>query len=93
MTPSHSEGHGDTSTIVGAAALAINATVDVDCGVAYAKGLPGAVGRSKPPLATENLLENTDGELRPPPSAFCRANSLLPSVYADARYIDDVIAF
>ena len=39
-------GHGDTSTIVGAAALAINATVDVDCGVAYTKGLPGAIDQN-----------------------------------------------
>ena len=33
--------------------------------------------RSKSPVATENLLENTDG-----------GGSLLPSIYADARYID-----
>ena len=52
-----------------------------------------------PPLATENLLENTDGVPRPPtpvgrstPSVFSRSGStLLPSLYADARYIDDVI--
>ena len=35
-----------------------------------------------PPLATENLLEDTDG-----------CGSLRPSMYADVRYIDDVIAF
>ena len=41
----------------------------------------------KSPLATENLLENTDGV----PSVFFRDGSLLPSIYADGRYIDAVI--
>ena len=48
----------------------------------------------KSPLATENLLQNTDGV--PPsgtPSVFSRDGTLLPSRYADARHIDDVIAF
>ena len=46
-----------------------------------------------PPLATDNLLENTDGVLRPPPrsAVFSRGGTLLPSSYADARYIDAVI--
>lgn len=53
-------------------------------------------GRSRSPLATDHLLENTDGVLRQPPkkrggSEFSRGSSLLPSTYADARYIDDVI--
>ena len=39
-----------------------------------------------PPSATENLLEST-------PSVFSRGGSLLPSIYADARYIDAVIVF
>ena len=51
---------------------------------------------------TENLLENTDGVPRPPPSTpthppspfvFSRDGSLLPSSYADGRSSDDVIAF
>ena len=45
----------------------------------------------------ENLLENTDGVPRPtpppPPALVSRGSSLLPSVYADARCIDDVIVF
>ena len=37
------------------------------------------------------MLENTDGILQsPPPSLFSRGGSLLPSIYADARYIDAV---
>ena len=45
------------------------------------------VSRNKQtPLATENLLENTDGG-RSTPSVFSRSGSLRPSVYADARYI------
>ena len=47
-----------------------------------------AAGRN-PPLATENLLENTDGG-RSTPSVFSRGGSLLPSSYADARNIDAV---
>ena len=44
-------------------------------------------GRSKsPPLATDNLRENTDGVLS-------RGGSLLPSIYADTRSRGDVIAF
>ena len=51
------------------------------------------VDRNKhPPLATENLLENTDGG-RSTPSVFSRGGSLLPSIYADGRSSDDVIAF
>ena len=42
------------------------------------------------PLATDNLLENTDRVLRLP-SVFSQRGSLLPSIYADARYIDAVI--
>ena len=41
-----------------------------------------------PPLATDNLLENADGGT---PSVFSRGGTLLPSVYADARYVDAVI--
>ena len=51
-------------------------------------------GRSKsppPPLATDNLLENTDGVLRPPrpiPSyLLSRGGSLLPSIYADGWWL------
>ena len=50
-------------------------------------------GQSKSPLATDNLLENTDGVLRPVwggrsiPSVFSRGGTLLPSIYADACYI------
>ena len=43
-----------------------------------------------PPLATDNLLENTDGG-RITPSLFPRGGTLLPSSYADARNIDAVI--
>ena len=45
-------------------------------------------GRSKspPPLATENLLDNTDGVLRPPPE-----RGVLPFSYADECCIDAVI--
>ena len=42
---------------------------------------------------TETLLGNTDGSLGWVPSVFSRGGSLLPSLYADGRYIDDVIAF
>ena len=41
---------------------------------------------------TEKLLENTDGG-GAPISVFPRGGSLLPFIYADARYIDAVIAF
>ena len=46
--------------------------------------------RSKSPLATDNLLENTDGEggVRNTPSLFSRGDTLLPSVrvrIADAQ--------
>ena len=57
-------------------------------------------GRSKsPPLATENLLENTDGVLRPPPPEvgaphqyFSVLSGRYPatSIHADARYVDAV---
>ena len=41
---------------------------------------------------TVNLLENTDGVLiTPPHQRFSRDGTLLPSIYADVRYIDDVI--
>ena len=50
----------------------------------------GQLAGVPPPLATENLLENTDGVLRPP-SVFSRDGGLLPSIHADARYIDAVI--
>ena len=49
--------------------------------------LTGGLGSYKagqnPPLATDNLLENTAG--------YPRGGSLLPSSYADACYIDAVI--
>jgi hypothetical protein len=38
-----------------------------------------------PPLATDNLLENTDGVLPGTPSFFPRGGSVPPSVYADGR--------
>ena len=38
-------------------------------------------------MATEILLENTDG-VGAPPAVFSRGGTLLPSSYADARYID-----
>ena len=43
----------------------------------------------------ENLLGNNDGSLRgrSTPSVFSRGGSLLPSIYADGRSSDDVIAF
>ena len=53
-------------------------------------------GRSRsPPLATDNLLENTDGALRPRQCFTSRGGSLLlaASIYADGRSSDDVIAF
>ena len=52
------------------------------------------------PLATENLLENTDGASpltprvkggRSIPSVFSRDGTLLPSSYADARCVDGVV--
>ena len=50
----------------------------------------------KPSLATENLLEDTDGLRRPTPprkpSVTSRCGSLRPSMCADVHYIDDVIA-
>ena len=45
---------------------------------------------SKPPLATENLLENTDG-VGVPHQCSLGGGTLLPSSYADARYIDAVV--
>ena len=44
-----------------------------------------------PPVATDNVLENIDG-VPPPfgsehPIGFSRGGSLLPSSYADTRYI------
>ena len=54
-----------------------------------------------PPLATKNLFEDTDGLRRPPPSkggatrnpsVTSRCGTLRPSIYADVRCIDDVIA-
>ena len=52
----------------------------------------------KYPLATENLLENTGGAPSPSgdqrtPAVFSRGSSPRPSIHADVRYIDDVIAF
>ena len=49
-------------------------------------------GRNQLGVFTENLLENTDGVLRPP-SVFSRDGSMPPSSYADVCCIDDVIAF
>ena len=43
-----------------------------------------------PPLATDNLLESTEGVLRPP-SVFARGCSLLPCSHADACCVDAVI--
>ena len=40
-------------------------------------------------LATETLLENADGVIRP--HRCSRGGTLLPSLYADARYVDAVI--
>ena len=54
----------------------------------FAHHTPSLNGRSKSPLATDNLLESTDGVLHP---KFSRGGSLLPSIYADARYIDAVV--
>ena len=58
-------------------------------------GPAGGLGRSKSPhphtFTTENLLENTDGGT-PTPSSFPPGSTLLPSIYADARYVDAVIA-
>ena len=46
---------------------------------------------------TVNLLENTDGVLRPPSedpiTLLSGRQPATPSIYADARYIDDVLAF
>ena len=47
-------------------------------------------GRSKTPLATDNLLESTDGGRRTT-SVLSRGGTLLPCIYADSRYIDAVI--
>ena len=46
-----------------------------------------------PPLATDNLLENTDGVLRTPISVLSRRQQQQPatSIYADGRSSDDVI--
>ena len=60
----------------------------------------GRSNRHIPSVATETLLETTDGVLRPPTEVggsehpfilFSRGGSLLPSIYADARYIDAVV--
>ena len=52
----------------------------------------GEGGRSKyPPLATDNLLENTDGVLRPHHCSLGAAACY--RLYADGRSPDDVIAF
>ena len=56
---------------------------------AFAQALAGR----NPPLATDNLLENTDGILRPHQCSLGAAACLLPSIYADARYIDAVNCF
>ena len=68
------------------------------------KGAEGYIGtldgRLKSPLATESLIENKDGVLQPPPPRggvgaphqySLGGGSLLPSICADARYIDAVI--
>ena len=61
--------------------------------------------RSKSPLATENLLENTDGVLRPPrdggrgeggsehPISVLSGWQPATSIYADGRTSDDVTTF
>ena len=49
-------------------------------------------GRSKPPVATGNLLENTDGVGAPHHCSHGVAPCYL-LIYADARYIDAVICF
>ena len=49
--------------------------------------------KRKEKVFTERLLENTDGcTPTPPHQCSLGGSSLLPSVYADVRYIDDVIA-
>ena len=50
----------------------------------------GLASHPAPPLTTDNLLENTGG-VRSTLSVFSRDGTLLPSSYADARYIDAVI--
>ena len=69
------------------------------------KGAEGYIGtldgRLKSPLATESLLENKNGALQPPPPPegevgaphqySLGGGTLLPSICADARYIDAVI--
>ena len=58
---------------------------------------PSAVdraGRNKhPPLATDNLLENTDGGAPTTTPHHCSlgAAPCIPSIYADARYNDAVL--
>ena len=47
-------------------------------------------GQSKPCLATEIMLEKTDGG-RSTPSLYSQGGALLPSIYADVRYIGAVI--
>ena len=58
------------------------------------KAVPGSSKSkqtNKPPLATDNLLENIDGGRgwegggRGTPSVFSRGGTLLPSMYADVR--------
>ena len=44
-----------------------------------------------PPLATDNLLENTDGVLQPPISVLSGRHPATFYIYADARYIDAFI--
>ena len=53
-------------------------TKTTDCGRTWATPVETL------PLATDNLLENTDGGT-PTPSLFSRGGSLLPFIYADAR--------
>ena len=73
-------------------------TVDLTAGsVQFIVG-DGLTGRSKEgTLPIENLLEDNGGLRRPPeggrnPSVTSRCGSLRPFIYADVRYIDDVIA-
>ena len=48
-------------------------------------------GRSKSSLATENLLESTLMGCSDPPLSVLSGRQVLPSIYADARYIDAVL--
>ena len=73
-----------TKPVFGSECCSCNTMRDEDVGCESSNGW------SKPPLATEKLLESTDGVLRPS-SVFSQGGSLLPSIYADARCIDAVI--